>query len=252
MGKRKIKLINTFFVTSVSLAMAFFVVTGIVIAQQSSSTNYGINEFIFGAGGSIDPASTNYSALATIGETAVGNLSSTTYQAYGGFQTTDLPFLEMLVASQSVDMGILNETTTGSGTATFSVKTYLASGYTVTSTGGPPTLVGDTEFIDAMAAQAASSQGTSQFGFNLTSNTTPTSFGADPVQVPSSSFSFGAADNNYDDTNLYRYVDGEQIAYSNSSSGETDYTIAYIMNVEAIEAAGLYRMLHAIIATSTF
>jgi len=252
MGKKKISYIGDISAILLGLAIAFVVSGYAVLAQQSSSTNYEVNEFIFGAGGSIDPASSNYSALATIGATAVGNLSSTNFQAYGGFQTTDEPFLELIVTATTIDMGVLDDSTTGSGTATFSVKSYLASGYTVTSTGAPPTLAGDTEFIDALASQTASTQGTSQFGFNLTSNTTPTTFGVDPVQVPSGVFSFGAADNNYDDTNLYRYVDGEQIAFSNSSSGETDYTIAYIMNVNAIEAAGTYIMNHSIIATSTF
>ena len=221
-------------------------------AQQSSSTNYSVNELIFGSGGSIDPTSANYSALATIGESAVGNLSSTNFQAYGGFQTTDVPFIEMSTGGETVDFGVLDDVTTGTGTATFSVRTYLASGYSVTSYGGPPSTDGGAASVTNLATQTASSQGDSQFGFNLVANTSPSSFGANAVQVPDGTFSFGAANGNYDDANQYRYNAGDQIAFSNSSSGQTDYTIAYIMNVGPLEPAGLYEMSHAIVATSTY
>jgi len=223
---------------------------GGVFAQQSSSTNYSVNELIFGSGGSIDPASSNYSALATIGASAVGNLSSTNFQAYGGFQTTDEPFLELVVTPDTIDLGVLSSATTATTTGTFYVRTYLASGYTVTSAGLPTILGGPT--IAPMTATAASSAGTEQFGINLVANTSPTSFGADPVQVPSASFSFGQASANYATTNVYRYNELEEIAYSNSSSGETDYTISYIYNIGSVTEAGLYTLNHSIIATSTF
>lgn len=225
---------------------------GGVYAQQSSSSNYSVNELIFGAGGNTGFASANYSLSgATAGELVVGNPGSSNFQAFGGFQTTDVPFIELTVNATTVAMGYIDNTTTGTGNATFSIRTYLASGYSITSSGGPPqNTPGDQ--IPAMTSTGASSPGTSQFGFNLTTNTVPTTFGADPVQVPSSSFSFGQVDNNYDDSNQYRYNTGEQIAFSNSSSGQTDFTLSYIMNVSGIQAAGLYEMTHAIIATSTF
>jgi len=109
---------------------------------------------IFGSGGSVDPTSANYSALATIGETAVGNLSSANFQAYGGFQTTDVPYLELVVTPATIDLGVLSDSSASTTTGTFYVRTYLASGYSVTSAGLPTNEDGLT--IAPITAAAAS------------------------------------------------------------------------------------------------
>lgn len=237
----------------ISLLLSLIVIFApsyVIVAQQSSSTNYSVNELIFGAGGSADPTSSNYSILATIGETAVGNLSSTNYQAFGGFQTTDVPFLELIVTASNIDLGVLSSGSTATANGYFSVRTYLASGYSVTSVGLPTSESNQT--IAPMAATAASSAGTEQFGINLVENTDPASFGVDPVQVPGDTFSFGAASANYATPDVYRYNELEEIAYSNSSSGQTDFTISYIYNISSVTEAGLYTLNHSIIATSTY
>jgi len=89
-------------------------------------------------------------------------------------------------------------------------------------------------------------------GMNLAANTSPTTFGAVPVQIPDSTFSFGVATSNYNTANQYMYVNGDTIASSPKSSGETDYTISYILNITNITPGGTYTMNQAIVATSTF
>jgi hypothetical protein len=233
------------------IVIGFVISSGVIFAQQFCGSTYCINEAFIGTGGINDTTSASYQARATIGETAVGEVDSAAYKAFGGFETTDVEYLELIVTAATIDMGVLDETTTGTGTGTFRVKTYLASGYSITSSGGTMTNeAGDT--LDALTTGGTSSVGTEQFGFNLVANTSPVAQGAAPVQVPDNTFSFGVVDANYATDGTYRYNTGEQIAYSNSSSGFTDYTISYIANVAAFTPAGLYSTNHSIIATSTF
>jgi len=222
----------------------------VILAQQYSSSSYSVNEIIVGSGGINDFGSTNYSGRATIGEMAVGNITGTLYQAYAGFETTDEPYLEFVVDSTFVDLGVLSTGSTATTTATFNVRTYLASGYSVVTSGLPTSEAGLT--IEPTASAAASTAGTEQFGINLVANTSPTSFGADPVQVPNGSVSFGQVGSGYNTANLYQYNEGDEIAYADSSSGETDFTISYIYNIKSVTEAGLYQLSHVLIATSTF
>lgn len=201
-----------------------------------------------GPGGDLDLNSASFNARATLGDLGTGNFSSANYQVYGGFTTTDDPFIELVVNQATIDMGVLNDTTTGTGNATFNVRTYLAEGYVIHTGGGLPTSEnGDT--IDAMAAQAASTQGIEQFGMNLAANTSPIVFGAAPVQGYNGQ---GVVTNNYNDDGLFKYDEGEAVATSATSTGVTNYTASYIMNVSPITEAGLYTTAQSFIVTSTY
>lgn len=217
---------------------------------QSSSTNYQVNEYFFGTGGELDPSSPNYKAKQTTGETAIGNQSSTSYQAQGGFNTTDTPYLEFVVNSGSIDLGNLSTSSTATTTATFYVRAYLSSGYQVTAESAPPKNGGYT--INALSSPTASATGSEQFGINLVANTSPTSFGANPSQNPDSSFSFGAAATGYDTANQYKYVQGDAVALSTKSSGRTDYTISYIFNISSTTPGGQYSFSQNLVATATY
>jgi hypothetical protein len=237
-----------------------------VFAQQSSSTNYQINEAFFGTGGQLcEPGvtgnSTNYCAKSAVGETAVGNTSSTNYQAQGGFNTNREEYIEFIVNSSSSNLGILSVGSAATTTGTFSVKTYLASaGYVVTNASSPPSSGSHTlaPIAPSFPTANASAPGTEQFGINVVRNQTtcptpaPVNYGADPQQVPDSTFSFGAAASGYNTCGKYRYVNGETIASSSKSSGETDYTISYLFNISSATPAGLYNFSHVLVATSTY
>ena len=230
--------------------LALILVPITVQAAQSQSTNYQVNEVFFGSGGALNDCSTNYCAKESIGETTVGNTSSTNYQAHAGFNTDRYPYLQFIVNGTNTDVGGLSTGLTTTTTATFSVKSYLSSGYSVVTVSNPPK--NNSYTMHALSTPTASTVGTEQFGMNLVANTSPITFGADPSQNPSSAFSFGAASSGYNTTNLYEYVPGSTIAYSSTSSGETDYTISYIYNISNLTPGGIYSFNDVLVATATF
>jgi hypothetical protein len=85
----------------------------------------------------------------------------------------------------------------------------------------------------------------------LAANTSPT-VGASPVQVPSAAYSFGTAASGYGTPNSYKYTNGDIIATAPKSSGETDYTISYIMNISNATPGGTYTTAQTLVATATF
>lgn len=229
-----------------------FILSSIVFAETPpySSTNYGVDEVFMGAGGVNDANSANYNARASLGDTGVGNSSSSNYQAYGGFTTTTEPYLEFIVNMANIDLGTLTTGSAKTGSATFTVRTYLASGYVVRTASDPPQ--NGSYIMAGMPATAGSSPGSEQFGINLVANTNPATIGANPLQIPDSSFSYGQVAAGYDTVNEYKYVKGDAIAFSDKSSGTTEFTITYLANIKSTTPGGLYAMAHNLVATSTF
>jgi len=219
-------------------------------AAQSSSSNYQVNEVFFGSGGELHACSTNYCSKQSAGETAVGNTSSPNYQAQAGFNTNREPYIEFTVSNTTVNLGTLTSTTTRTATATFTVKAYLSHGYSVINASDPPK--NDTYTMQALTTPTASSVGTEQFGINLVANTSPTTFGADPQYIPDNTFSFGQATADYSSPNLYKYVKGDTVAQSTSSSSDTTFTVSYIFNISNVTPGGAYSMNHVLVATATY
>lgn len=241
-------------------------------SQQSCSSNFGVSQTQFSSGSLINACShgtTGYCANESAGDLGVGNSASSHYQtqAGSGLTTNREPYIEVNVnAAASPDLGVLSVGNASTTYATFSVKTYLASGYQVQIVGNPPTSTGaGAHTFATMSTPGTSSPGSEQFGINLAANTTacgaPTNFGAGPVQVPDSSFSFGAvadatqnpADSDYYNTcGKFVYHSGDVIADSLKSSGETDYTISFLYNISNLTPDGQYTYNGVIVATSTF
>lgn len=223
--------------------------------QQSCSSSYGVSETHFGSGSVNDACSTTYCADQTAGDLNVGKTCSTSFCAQTGSDTDRMPFLQMIVNTTNVDLGVLKTTSTGIGTATFSVKAYLASGYGVQVVGSPPTN-GAHALTPITNSAVQSTVGQEQFGINLVANTTacgaPANFGANQVQIPNSSFSFGGPTAFYGSCGYFKYVNGDTIAYSTSSSGETDYTISYIANISDVTPGGTYTTDQTLVATATY
>lgn len=223
-----------------------------VYAAQSSSTNYAIDEAFFGTGGELNACSTAYCAKQAAGELTVGKATSTNYAMQAGFNTFRDPSLTFVVNGTSTDLGVLSTLTTARTTATFSVKSYLASGYVVQTASDPPSSLGlNAHSLNPLATPTASAAGQEQFGINLVENISP-SFGSDPEQVPDGTFSFGEAAPGYNTSNLFKYIKGDTVALSNSSSGQTNYTVSYIYNIATQTPAGEYNFPHVLVATSTF
>jgi hypothetical protein len=180
----------------------------------------------------------------------VGNASSNNFQTQAGFNTTTDPFLEAYVAAGSIDLGTLSTIAAAHTTATFHVRAYQASGYIVQTVGAPP--VYGTHSIQPMTSGGSSTAGTEQFGMNLVANTSPANFGANPAQVPDVTFGFGYAAPGYDTPNVYKYNQGDVIAKSDRSSGQTDFTVSYIMNISNVTPGGTYKYNQDFVVTATY
>ena len=242
------------------VALLLVICTPTIITKLASaaptykSTNYGVDEVFMGAGGLNDASSDSYWARASLGDIAIGNAASGDFQLYGGFTTTTDPFLQFTVDSANINLGVLSETATSYTSATFTVRTYLASGYSVNTVSDPPKVSGDpgTHTLATNATPTAPTIGTEQFGINLVANTSPASVGSIPVQLPDATVSYGQVDDAYDNLNLYKYTKDDRVAFSTKSSGSTQFTITYIYNIGEITPAGDYVLNHSLVTTSTF
>lgn len=226
------------------------ILIGVNIPQafaDSQSANYKFFESVLGGTSMVDSQSANFQATATAGILGLGNSASTNLQLNAGSPTTGDPALAFAVDSSSVSFGAFSAAAATVATATFRVINYTSYGYVVTVFGTPPTYGSHT--ITAMASTAPSQAGVEQYGINLVANTSPVSVGANPDH---GQFGFGSASTNYGTPNNYRYVSGETVALSPKSSGETIYTISYLVNVNSLTPAGQYSGSQTILVTGTY
>jgi hypothetical protein len=245
------KLLNIFFIVLVLLFCVIILHEGFV--EAGTSNNFRIDESYFGPGGVLDSGSDSYqfqSGQQSLGNTGGGESASDNYQIHAGSTTTNDPRLSCVLNTSSINFGGLSASAATTATATFSVLNYTSYGYVVSIIGSPPSNGSHT--LANMSSTAASSAGTEQFGINLVANTSPTTFGANPAQVPSGTFSFGSAASNYNTANNFRYNSGETIAQATKSSGQTDYTISYVVNAAATTPGGSYSGSQTIVCTGTY
>lgn len=249
---------------SVAVSIALLLSVFPVSAQQSSSTNYRVDETFFGTGGELDASSTNYRSQQAAGSLGVGSISSTSYDADGGYLTQTHGYLEMDVNPVTVSFGTMTSSSTASGAAqggtcncTFIVRTYLSSQYVVVSVSNPPTNESGVS-LTAKSTQAVPSvsQSVEEFGINVVANTSP-SMGANPANYPDNTFADGQAATGYQTTNQFKYGVGDTIARSaatagNPATGRTDYTISYIAKPKNTTPAGVYTMNHNLVVVPTF
>lgn len=235
-----------------SLALAMLFMAGpMAHASVPTSSNYRFDETSVGVSSMLESNSANYRATSGAGDTGVGSSASDNFQTESGSDTSRDPNLTVTVNTASASFGTFSPAAASTSTATFSVVNYTSFGYVVQIAGSPPKS-GISE-IDPMGANAASQPGTEQFGINLVANTSPTSFGANPNNgsVPND-FGFGQVAPNYGTPNQFRYVEGETVAQAPKSSGKTDYTISYVVNVASLTAGGKYSADQTLIVTGTY
>ncbi len=236
------------------LAVMVFAFTPKVFAQYQSS-HYLVNEVFFGNGGTLQSTSNSYQAQTSIGELGVGNSKGTNYQAQNGFNTSDMPVLIVNVAGGTLVLGdvngVLNSSTASTNYTTFTIENYLSHGYVVYITGSGPTDGPGGYALNALSTPTLSSPGSEQFGINLAQNTSP-AVGAPPQYIPDNSFSTGFAATGYNNANYFEYIPNSEIAYSNSSSGETQYTLSVLENISNHTPAGVYTSSLSVVAVPTF
>lgn len=216
-------------------------------AETLQSPGYKFDESTLGAGGLPDSSSANYQGSSSTGDLGVGEAESSNYRVQGGSQTTSDPSLSVSVNTSGISFNSFSASTPAMATATFSVLNYTSYGYIVQVTGDPPK--NDTHTIAPMATAGTSTPGFEQFGINLVANTSPQSIGANPNQ---GQFGFGVAAPNYNTSNNYRYGNGETIASAPKSSGKTDFTVSYLVNVSALTPGGVYTTNQSLIVVGTY
>ncbi len=235
----------------------FIVGNGVAGAQVPSSTNYSVPESGFSTGSEIDANSASYNARTSIGDLGVGLSESGSYLGFAGFITPDEEYVELNIPVTNIDLGggsPLNPGSPGSGTATFSARTYLNNQYIIVSPRDPPTNENG-DFFDPITTASTYNSAIEQFGMNLVANTSPVVQGAVPSRQPvdDGTFAFGEAAPGYNTADNYQYNAGDIIARSVTRGyGETDYTISYIANITSTTPAGLYRMEQDLVITATF
>lgn len=238
-------------------ALALLFLPAPVFAQTSSSSpNYRVDQTFFGSGGELNACSGSYCSKQTAGELTVGNVCSTSYCAQAGFNTTDDPFIEFVVTGNNIDLGYLDPASVKYATGTFNVRAWNSGGYVVRTESNPPVNPSGGHQLTALATAAASSPGTEQFGINVVKNTnfcgSGCDLGADPAQVPDSTFSFGQAATGYNTPNQFKYVKSDIVALSTKSTSITAYTVSYIFNINNSTPSGQYTFTHVLVATGTY
>lgn len=231
----------------VSITLLSCGITAAAHAVTLQSDNYQFAESTLGAGGVVRSESDNYRASSAPGSLAVGRSVSDNYQVEAGPETSADPSLSFAVNNIDANFGQFTSAASSVTTATFSVTNYTSYGYVVQIVGEPPTNGAHT--IDPMHETSVSQPGTEQFGINLVANTLPEPFGAAP---DNGEFGVGQASSLYDTPNQYRYVSGETIAMAPKSSGETKYTISYLVNVDNLTPGGHYTSEQTVIVTGTY
>lgn len=217
------------------------------LAENLVSPNYQFTEQSLGSSGLYGSQSAHFQSEQAVGILGLSTSASTNIQVQAGNVTTGDPALTFIVNSTSVDFGEFSATSTSTTTATFQVLDYTSYGYIVQIIGNPPSHNGVP--LSAMATAGPAVPGTSQFGVNVVANTSPVSLGANP---DNGQFGYGQAATGYDSPNNYKYVDGDIIAQGPKSSGNTTYTISYIINVNELSPGGAYTGSQTLICTGTY
>lgn len=218
-----------------------------LLASALQSNNYRLDESTLGQGGVPESESANYKGSSSTGDLGVGESNSTNFGFEGGSVTPDQPRLAFEVTDGTVDFPTFSADTPAMGESTFTVLNYTTFGYAVFIIGDGPT--NDGHEIAPMATPDVSTPGFEQFGINLVSNAVPEVIGANPVH---GHFAFGDAGPDYDTANNYKYSSGDMIASAPRSSGQTDYTISYLVNVARLTPGGQYTSDLSLVVVGTY
>jgi hypothetical protein len=148
-------------------------------------------------------------------------------------------------SGSQVALGVATTSSTATGTSIISASTNGNTGYSVAVTG--TTLTSGLNTITALASGGASSQGSSQFGFNLAdANTTPA------VGAAKTGSGTASAPANYGTNNTFRFLTGDTVASVAGPTNANTFTVGYIANIAGLTPAGVYISNLTYTATANF
>lgn len=142
-----------------------------------------------------------------------------------------------------VDLGELSRISANTATSQFAIATNSTTGYVASVQGN--TMTAGNRVISPVLG-APSEPGVSQFGINLTDNSTP-NVGANVIGS-----GYGTVSTNYSTPNQFRFQSGDIVASSPVGTEFNTYTISYLINVSNSQPAGRYSTTLTVIATTTF
>jgi hypothetical protein len=143
-----------------------------------------------------------------------------------------------------IDFGELSSKKTSSGTSQMLAFTNAQSGYNISLAG--TTMQSGNNEIKALSVEDVSRPGTSQFGLNLTNNSSPNQ-GAVPTGPGSAVVVTG-----YSTPDKYRFVNSEILASTTGPDNLRLFTSTYIVNVPASQAPGIYVTTITYVCLATF
>lgn len=216
-------------------------------ADTLKSPNYQFEESALGGNSILDTHSPDYQASTSAGILGIGNSASPSFQINAGNTTTNDPALAFAVNSSSVSFGDFSPGSTATATSSFQVLDYTSYGYVVQIFGTAPTNGAHT--ISAITSATTPHTGVEQFGINLVANTLPTSLGFNPDH---GQFGVGSAYTGYNTSNNYQFNSGDTVASAPKSSGQTTYTMSYIVDVSSLTPGGNYTGGQTILCTGTY
>lgn len=143
------------------------------------------------------------------------------------------------------DMGQLETDSTLVAYSQMAVGTNASAGFSITAHGGPP--AAGTSVIDEIQTPTQSIPGTNQFGINLVANSAP-AIGGDP-EGP---FANAVPSPDYGIPDTYKFVDGDEVAFSPNVSLMRKFTVSYILNASPSLKAGVYSTTITFLAAGNF
>ena len=143
-----------------------------------------------------------------------------------------------------VNFGELSAQATKTATTELVLATNADAGYNLYAAG--TTMTAGNSFIPPLTTTDVSRPGTSQFGFNFVTNTTP-AVGNDPAGPGSA-----VVDANYNVSDRYRFESGERVAYTTNVSDYRKFTVSYIVNIAPNQAPGIYVTTMTYVAVASF
>ncbi len=158
------------------------------------------------------------------------------------------PLLTLSISANSVSLGTITTSTTGSGSHTISATTNASGGFAISYNGPTLTNQSNNSYTIPVYTAGSSSAGTAGFGINLKANTTP-SVGADPT---TNSGTCGVA-SAYNTANTFEFKDSTTTTITNvTAPADCVYTVSYVGNISNTTAAGSYSTNITYVLSGTF
>lgn len=143
------------------------------------------------------------------------------------------------------DMGNLSPDETLVAQSQMMVGTNATGGFSIVAVGTPP--AAGTNIIEPATTPSVSMPGTNQFGINLVANSNP-EVGLDPQGV----WANAVPSPDYSVPNQYKFVSGDEVAFSPNVSLMKKFTVSYILNASPSLRAGAYNTTINFIASGRF